>query len=337
MICGLELRVGIVNLIIKRIVKIFSPIIFCIFFIQLSFAVEINDDTSALSPANSKYSSWVFMGMVENEVGEVYNYFFQLNRNNKKFKVLVSLFDFQTKKVIFEEDNEAIIDDSDDYKWIVGKAFLRYNKITNSWIFGLKDHNKEGFNFKVSMLNKPEDVPVTKYFRDGITFVVAQAKNLNGHLRLDSDSDDQFVTARNTWFQQVWLQDEAKSQQKLKSLFCRFNDGRGLYSMKAFAENVEKDSIARFYDSDGSSITVSQFVNLEKNSDNSWKIDIVSPKMHFILTDIYNKNDVAVGFMNDNYGFCMLSQDLIELDFLPTSVEKPRDGAKAPPQPEPSN
>ena len=163
------------------------------------------------------------------------------------------------------------------------------------------------------MLNKPEDSPITRYFRDGVSFVVAQAGQLNGHIKVESKEKDQFVTANNTWFRQIWLKNDPKNLQSLDSLLCRFNDGRGLYSIRVLDAANIKDSIAGLYDDEGSAISVSQFVKINKGQDDYWHINISMPKMDLLLADAYQKNEVIAGYIinNNSHGFCMLSNDPI--------------------------
>ena len=289
-------------------------IIFCFTVLtSLANSAEVEKERKVFSPTNSKYASWVFLGMVENEIGEVYNYFFQLQRHDKQFHAMVALFDYQTKKMVVEENSSAIIENPTSFKWNIGRAFLRYNKITNSWVFGLKSANKLGFNFKVNMLNKPEDSPITRYFREGVSFVVAQAGQLNGHIMVAANDKDQFVTANNTWFRQIWLKNDPKNMQSLNSLLCRFNDGRGLYSIRILDAANTQDSIAGLYDDEGASMSVSQFVQIEKGEDDYWHIKVSMPKMDLLLADAYQKNEVIAGYIvnNNSHGFCMLSSDRI--------------------------
>jgi hypothetical protein len=306
--------------VIKNFIKVLIFINMMV--VGVSFADGLVTESHGFFPTESKYANWVFFGMVENESGEVYDYFFQIHRNNNHFRAIVALFNSQTKKIVFKEDSTTTIENPNSLKWEVGRAFLKFNKITNSWVFGLNDHNKNGFNFKVGMLNRPGDDPVTQYFNEGISFVVVQAGQLNGHIHVESDGKDQFVTAKNTWFRQIWLTDLKKMQQ-LNGLLCRFNDGGGLYSMRVFQSSELRDTVAGLFDSEGSSLAISQFIHIEKNKDDSWNIKITTPKMDLMLTDTHKQNQVVAGFIANasSYGFCMLSQDEIGDASVPERIE----------------
>lgn len=283
--------------------------------LNLAYAVDIQNDDKNYKPTSSKYANWIFLGTVENELGEVYNYFFQMQRNLQNFHAKVALFNSQTKELVFKEDSEAVIENESNFKWLVGQAFLRYYKTSNSWVFGLKTTNKQGFNFKVSMLNKPEYIPSTRYFKDGVLFIVTQAGNLNGHISTGDEAKDQFVTSKNTWFMQTWIKKEPNSMQNLSSLLCGFNDGRGLYSIRSLdSENENNNGISGLFDSEGKTLRISQFINIAKNKEKSdWDIVVPTPKMKIKLSDSYKETDVIAGFMTNETvnGFCLLSNEQI--------------------------
>ncbi len=303
-----------------KVVGVFKKIIILMFvsmFIasNVAYAEDVNNDNKYFTPTDAKYANWIFLGVVENEIGEVYNYFFQMQRNAQNFHVKVALYNDQTKKLIFKEDSEVTIDEKSNFKWLVGRAFLRYYKTSNSWVFGIKIPNKQGFNFKVSMLNKPEDSPVTRYFQDGIAFIYAQAGRLNGHINLGDETKDQFVTSQNTWFMQTWFKKEPSSPQNLSSLLCRFDDGRGLYSIGSIDSNNLHNSMSGLFDGEGKAMRVSQFINIKKSQEGDWNIYVPTPTMQFKLLDSYQQTDAVAGYVanGSNKGFCLLSSDKIGL------------------------
>lgn len=292
--------------------KVFNLICICIFcVINYAYADSTESDLKSFSPTESKYVNWVFLGEVENEIGESYNYFFQLQRNSQDFHVKVALFDANNKKLIFKEDSSITLDDESGNRWLIGKAFLKYYKTSNSWVFGLKTPNKEGFNFKVSMLNKAEDVPVTRYLKEGISFIAMQAGRLNGNI--NSGDTDQFVTSKNNLFMQIWLAKDPTTTQNLSSLLCRLQDGVGLYTIKSSGKNNVGSNIVGLFDGEGNILRVSQFINIQKNQDNDLNIDVLTPKMSLKLKDSYQDNDLIAGYaMNDKAnGFCILSNTQI--------------------------
>jgi len=288
--------------------KVFTLILICIICLgNYAYAESNESDAKSFSPSESKYLNWIFLGQVENEIGEIYNYFFQLQRNNQDFHAKVALFDAQSKKIIFKEDSSIKIDDEDSYRWLIGRSFLRYYKTSNSWVFGLKIPNKEGFNFKVSMLNKPEESPVTRYLKDSISFIAMQAGRLNGNINLGDK--DQFVTSKNTWFMQIWRNKNVDNTENISSLLCSLQDGGGLYTIKSSGKNHQSRNVVGLIDSEGNALKVSQFINIKQNQDNDWNIDLPNPKISLKLTDSYKENDVIAGYANyaKSHGFCLLT------------------------------
>jgi hypothetical protein len=323
----------------KNIIRVIS--IIAIYWSGLLFAfekpveiIEPVDDKSFL-PTATKYADWVFMGVVENESGEIYNYAFQMQRNDSEFHATVLLIDGQTKKVIFEDDSTAIIDNPNNYKWAVGKSFLRFNKITGSWVFGLKNANKEGFNFKVSMLNTQDVISNRHKLNGKITYIIAQVGQLNGHIKIGGEQSDQFVTAKSGLFRQLELLEENINTKALNSLLCRFSDGRSLYSMSLVDSGKVQNMIAGLFDVNGKSLTVSQFVSIKDNLDNSWKIKIPTPKIEFLLKNLSQNDKFVSGFMTGiSEGFCTLSTDSMMAKNIspPTSETQtaPSTGAETP-------
>lgn len=293
----------------KNITKSF--ILLLIIFAKLVYANDLSKEKMMFSPTDAKKASWVFVGMVESETGEIYNYFFQVQRNEDDFRAIVALFDFQTKKLLLEEDSSIKIENPQNFKWVIGRAFLRFNPITNSWVFGLKNKDKQGFNFKVGMLTQPEDKPTTQYLHKGIPFVVTQFGQLNGHIRVDREVKEQFVTAKNTWFSQIVLTN-LKEQQHLNGLLCSFNDVRALYAMQLLEASSLLDTVAGLFDADGMAKRVSQFLKIKQNEDDSWSIMVSVPKLNLKLTDIYKNKDTILGFIasNSDLGFCVLSREM---------------------------
>ncbi len=309
------------------------------------YAGEPNEDYPGFFPTGATQVNWVFTGSVANESGENFNYLFQLQRDHDDFHVTVALFDAQTKRILFQETRDTTIENAHLNNWSVGDTFLRFNPINDSWIFGMQDQHKKGFNFKVDMLSQPDHEPVTRYFRHGVSFIVVQTGQLNGHIRLD-EGKEQFVTAQHAWFRQIWLSGKANSVispntgpidgliepplsepggfnrsvsleklPQLTGLLCRFNDGSGLYSIKVMEANAVRGAVAGFYDGMGVASAISQFIYIEQKQPDSWLIRITSPKMQMVLSDITQQNSVLSGFITEKNksGFCMMSQDRMSL------------------------
>ena len=262
-------------------------------------------------PAESAHANWVFSGVVTNESGEHYAYFFQMQRHENAFHSIAALFDAQSKALVMLDESDAIITEPERYNWHVGQSFLRFNAINDSWIFGLKMPDKKGFNFKVDMLNQPEKNPVAQNLRSGIEFIVIPTGPLNGHVQTEAASIEQFVTAKNTWFRQIWQSNPQDQNHQLSSVLCRFNDGSGFYSMNMLEPDAVRGAVAGWFDAQGLPSAMSQFINVKETPEGDWHIRISSPNLHFILSDAIKRSAVVAGFITekDQQGFCMLSAD----------------------------
>ncbi len=275
-------------------------------------------------PASAAHANWIFSGVVTNENEENYGYFFQMQRDDEKFHAIAALFDAQSKRIILLDEGYAAIDNPTAYNWQVGRAFLRFNTINNSWIFGLKTKDKKGFNFKVDMLNQTESKPVTQDLRPGVELIVSQTSHLNGHVQIGEDAKEQFVTAKNAWFRQVWLSENQEKTHPFSGVLCRFNDGSGFYSVNIREADALRGAVTGSCDSQGMSTVISQFINVDETKDGAWHIRIASPKHHLVLSDVTKQNSVVAGFVTegDKTGFCMLSKDVFGDHKTPEPVIK---------------
>ncbi len=285
---------------------------FAMFFGSVIYAADVEPiEKTGFLPAESTHANWVFSGVVANESGEQFAYFFQVQRHENQFHSIVTLFDAQTKTVILQDEGEASISDPEQYNWHVGRSFLRFNAINDSWIFGLKTQDKKGFNFKVDMLNQPENNPASQNLRAGMEFIVSQTGRLNGHIQTGEASTEEFVTAKNTWFRQIWQTNPQSQIHQLSCVLCRFNDGSGFYSINMVESDAVRGAAAGWFDAQGASSAMSQFINVKEAPEGDWHIRIASPSLHFILSNTIKQHSVVAGFVaeNDKQGFCMLSAD----------------------------
>lgn len=264
-------------------------------------------------PAQSVHVNWVFSGVVANEAGEHYAYFFQMQRHEHSFHVVASLFDAQTKTLILQDEGDVVLDNAQAYDWQVGHSFLRFNAINNSWIFGIKTDDKKGFNFKVDMLHPSDHSPVTQDLRAGIEFIASQTGSLNGHIQFGLENNDQFVSAKTSWFRQIWLTQTQLKSHPLTSVLCRFDDGSGFYSMNMLESDTVRGAVAGWYDAMGMPLSMSQFTDVKQDANGVWHIRVSSPKTHLVLSDTIKKNAIVVGFVaeKDKRGFCMLHNDVV--------------------------
>lgn len=264
-------------------------------------------------PAESLHANWVFSGLVNNENGEQYAWVFQMQRDGKIFHAVAALFDAQTKALIVRDDATATIEDTEHPNWHVGHSFLHFNAINASWIFGLKTPNKQGFNFKVDMLNQPERTPITQDLREGVDVIVSQTGQLNGHVWVDANSRAQFVTAKNAWFRQIWLTHTQSQPHQLNGVLCNFDNGSGFYSMNMYEPDAVRGALAEWFDAQGMPAMMSQFIHVEEEQNGSWHIDIPSPNLHLTLSDAIGQSSIVAGFINqkEQQGFCVLNKDLM--------------------------
>jgi len=277
-----------------------------------SYAEEELDPQSFL-PTDALHANWIFSGVVTSENGDHYSYFFQMQRDGDKFHAITALFDSQSKQVILLDEDAAIIPDAKAYNWQVGRAFLRFNPINDSWIFGLKTKDNKGFNFKVDMLSQLENNPAVQDLRPGVELIVSQTSHLNGHLQAGDDSKEQFVMAKSAWFRQVWLTKPQDKTHPLSGLLCRFNDGSGFYSVNMPEEDALRGAVSGSCDAQGMATVMSQFINVREAKDGLWHIRVSSPAHHLVLSDVIKQNSVIAGFVSEGAlsGFCMLSRDVL--------------------------
>lgn len=262
-------------------------------------------------PAESTHANWIFSGMVTDESGERYAYFFQMQRHGNDFHSIAALFDAQSKALVLMDEGDANITEPERNNWHTGHSFLRFNAINDSWVFGIKTLDKKGFNFKVDMLNQPEHNPVAQGLKAGVDVIVSQTGQLNGHVRVGNESTEQFVTAKSAWFRQLWLSNPQIQSHQLSSVLCRFNDGSGFYSMNMLEPDAVRGAVAGWFDAKGEPSAMSQFINVKETPDGSWHIRVTSPHLQLTLSDAIKQRSVVAGFVNekDNQGFCVLNQD----------------------------
>jgi hypothetical protein len=295
-----------------RLVKLFACLV--IFVSSSIYAVEAEVKPVGLLAPDPTHANWVFSGVVTNESGESYGYFFQMQRDGDQFHSIAALFDAQSKHVILLDEDQAVIHDSTPYNWHVGRAFLRFNVINDSWIFGLKTQDQKGFNFKVDTLKQAENKPVIQSLRPGVELLVNQTSRLNGHVQAGDDNKEQFVTAKNAWFRQIWLTESQDKSHPFSGVLCRFNNGSGFYSVNMNEADALRGAVAGWSDDQGLSAVMSQFINVKQEpKEGPWHIRIASPSLHLVLSDFIKQHSVVAGFVAEGKspGFCMLSRESI--------------------------
>lgn len=272
-------------------------------------AAEENQQANFL-PTPADHASWVFSGVVTNEIGENYGYFFQIERDDKQFHSIAALFEEQNNKVIVLDEGQATINDPSSYNWQVGRAFLRFNPINESWIFGLQTQDNKGFNFKVDMLSQSKRIPILQDVQQGIAVQVNQTNHLNGHLQAGDENKEQFVTAKNTWFRQLSLKEHQDKVPAFTNVLCRFNDGSGFYSLKLNDHDALHRTLAGWSDDQGLTKGASPFIKIWQEKEGQWHIRGASSRLHLVLKEPMKQDSVMAGFVKEGKapGFCMVSQ-----------------------------
>lgn len=289
-----------------RILALFLMIIISIS--TLSFAADEPMD-SVLQPFEPLVGSWAFSGMVTNESGERYGYFFQMHRQGTHFQVKTALIDAQNQLKFFYEDTEEL-DSTTAFNWHVGRSFMRYNPINDSWIFGVKLENTEGYNFKVDMLKQANNDHETLVLRPGVEVQALQTSRLNGHIKIGSDVKDQFVTGNNAWFGKVWFSKKQNSPHDISTTYCRLSDDNGFYSANLKEADATGAAVAGWRDPLGNKVKMSQFVSIKNKADNQCLLQIGLPKLQLnvinTLKQLEHSPLSVAGFSKDNKGFCFV-------------------------------
>ena len=274
------------------------------------------EETKQALSSTALQADWVFSGMVTNESGERYNYYFQMQRDNNQFHAIATLIDGQTQKVLLFEEAITTIEQPAVSNWQVGRAFLQFNPINNSWVFGVKTKAQKGFNFKVDMLKQAGNTPTIQDLRSGIELLVNQTGRLNGHLQTGEDSKEQFVTAQKAWFRQIWVSKPQESLHPFIGILCQFNDGSGFYSVNLQEPDALRGAVAGWRNIEGKAVSMSQFVTLQEEKEGVWHIRIASPKVRLSLQNALAENDnqhQLIAGLTDGMmpGFCTISKDKI--------------------------
>lgn len=261
-------------------------------------------------------ADWVFSGIVTNESGERYSYYFQMHRQGTQFHAVATLVDGQTKNLLLFEESNATIENPDVSNWRVGRAFLQFNPITNSWVFGVKAKENKGFNFKADMMRNNQNASATQDLRSGIELLISQTGRLNGHLQTGSENSEQFVTAPKAWFRQIWVSKPQDAHHPFTGVLCQFNDGSAFYSVNLQETDALRGAIAGWRDAQGTPISMSQFVTIKETKEGVWSIHVASPKVNLLLQDALakegDKHQLIAGLTNDlKPGFCSISKDEI--------------------------
>lgn len=279
-----------------------------------AYAVDVSaSEPPHFLPTTAQDTRWVFSGVVSDEQGTQYGYFFQMDRHGNTFRSRSALFDVQTQKTLLQDESEAELANPTGHYWHVGHAFLQFNPISDSWVFGFKHADKAGFNFKVNMLKPAERVPKGQGLRAGIDVVVSQAYALNGHIYNEKAAKEVFVTAKHAWFREMAMTESLSNPHAVKGVLCRFEDDSAFYSVNLPEADALRGAMTGRFDAEGLSVPMSQFIHVEALSDGKWRIQVPSPSQNITIYSFLEQSSLIAGraeFLGKT-GFCLLSEDTI--------------------------
>ncbi|MDF1678327.1 MAG: hypothetical protein P1U32_06490 [Legionellaceae bacterium] len=288
--------------------------LFALLFFSQASQAEVTTESPHFLPTTSTDARWVFSGVVASEEGKQYGYFFQMERRGQVFHSHAALFDVQTKALLLQDESETELTTPSSNHWHVGHAFLQFNPINDSWVFGFKQANKAGFNFKVDMLKPAEALPVGQGLRPGIDVLVSQAHSLNGHIYDPDGAKEMFVTAKHAWFREMAITKTQPQINAVKGVLCRFNDDSGFYSVNLPTADAIRGAIAGRFDAEGLAAPMSQFIHVEALENGQWTIRVPSPNQKVTISSFLKQASMISGIaeVGDRTGFCLLSEDTVD-------------------------
>jgi len=298
------------------------PIVFFLncFISAASFAVEEASDQPA-TLIEPTVGSWTFSGVVSNESGDRYGYFFQILRQGDDFHAKTALIDGQTNQLILFYENDAKIVGTTSLDWHVGRSFIRYNPINESWIFGIKEVDKKGFNFKVDMLKQENNDDEVVELRPGLHWLALQTSSLNGHIETGEESKEAFVIGSTAWFGKLWVSIDQQATHAISTTYCRLSDENGFYSANLKETDATQAAVTGWRDATGNKVKMSQFISIATLADNQSLLSVGVPKLNLKLTNALsnipvdpasgNQPDLTLaGFSQESKGFCFVTEQV---------------------------
>jgi predicted secreted hydrolase len=284
---------------------------------------------SSLHPLAER-ESWYISGLVDNDAGEQYGYYFAVLRESEVFYVFANVMNLKTGKIVFSEEQKADIKIGErlGINLKIKDAFLRFNDINDSWVFGLD--KPLGFNLRLESLSY--DAYSVSHL-DRVSFYSLQSKRVNGQLTIEGKN--QFVTAKNAWLTHEWS-DKLTQSLVIQRLMCRLFDGRGLMLMRGYKEKKVAFDLALLLEANGKSAPISQFSVVSQANPLLWEVSLLSPKMQFNIETAPPQKMSRRGETSSFYsgvvrskeqkieGYCFISKDAVGSG----SQNKPTDKSK---------
>jgi hypothetical protein len=301
----------------------------CVFVNGLVFAADEHNEEQTAQQVEPKVGSWIFTGMVANESGDQYGYFFQLQKQGNEFYAKSALIDGQTNQLILFYEGKEVIQDPSTLNWRIGRAFIRYNPINSRWVFGVKSQEDKGFNFKVDMLKQDNNKNEILTLRPGVELLASQTSQLNGHIQTGTSDKEQFVTGNNAWFAKLWYSKDQRSAHGIHTTFCRLGNNSGFYSANLREADATKAAIAVWRDPVGNNVKMSQFISVKPQADNQCLLSVALPKLSLRLVNALKQEEhspisVAGFSKKDPKDFCFVT----EQQFKKVDMPKPDEAAK---------
>lgn len=302
-------------------------ILMVLFFRTPSFAADVNADSKGKKPTVltssevkplAKEESWYVSGVVKAEDGTAFGYYFALLRKGEAFTNQTTVMDLNKGTLLLSESNEATIPlaGRKGIHFKVGSAFLRYNQINKSWVFGID--KAEGFNFRLESL---EEGPYPTNHLNQFSFYTIQSKRVNGEISIAQKN--RFVVANNAWLTHEWGE---KTQQTtlMQRLLCRLGGGKGLMVFRAYDKESIQYDLATLLEPSGESKPVSQFSLITQTKPTSWHVSLIAPEMSFDVETskpqtIKRKDETIYfypGLIKNNKdpsarGYCLISKETV--------------------------
>lgn len=291
-----------------------SLLFFILLFLTLqAWAAQTLVRSDVLAPTEPLVGSWTFSGMVTNENGERYGYFFQMQKQGSDFHAKTGLIDGQSNELILFYEERAPIKESTALNWQVGRAFIQYNPINDSWIFGVKTEKEKGFHFKVDMLQQGTQEKEIVTLSPGVQWQVLQTTRLNGHVHTGIGKKEQFVTGNNAWFGKLWFSKDQKVAHDVNTAFCQLNNENGFYSANLKEADAVSAAIAGWRDPYGKKIKMSQFITIKSLAPKWCLLSLEWPKLKLKVGNTLEPEKPSslsvAGFFKENpQGFCFITE-----------------------------
>lgn len=298
-----------------------STLLFLLFLSSWTYATEAEEPPKSLEPL---VGSWTFSGTVHNERGERYGYFFQVQRQGSDVHAKTALIDAKQNKLVMFYEADDKIDNTNELNWHVGKSFIRYNSINDSWVFGVKTEQKLGFNFKVDMLKGPTIDHNMISLHPGVELQALQTSQLNGHIAFGEEAKDEFVTANKAWFGKLSFSKEQKASHDISTTFCGLGNENGFFSANLKKDDATAAVIAGWRDPLGNKVKMSQFISLKPLDDHSSMLNVALPKLSMKLYNSLNSEGQKTGSMagfsdSDPKGFCVVTEQSFTKEIAATA------------------